>query len=208
METDWKVPAGAAGVAFVIAMLTGLIAGVGFGAAFLRSIAGGAVFGLGAFGARALARKYLPELFRPNAAAAARQDDIEQEEFDDAGAVDITIAEENPHLRERRQEEDDSVDEFASEDDDIVHEAEVGELETVDDADDIQGVSEESGLPSFDSLESSFQTDGAPESDEEPGDSSVLEVRQASASDVVGRGEDPADIARAVRTLLKRDEQG
>ena len=56
-------------------------------------------------------------------------------------------------------------------------------------------------LPSFDQVETSFETnvESRTEQPEESGSATV---------DVMGLEEDPAVIAKAVRTLLKRDEEG
>jgi hypothetical protein len=201
MEIDWKKPGIAGGAAFVIALFSGAVARVGFGAILLRSTLGALAFGVIAAGAEALARRFLPELF-----ASARPSSSDDGES--SGAVDITITEENPHARgttdpEFGQEGDVRFDRGES----VEDSDEPGELEAVDEISGDDDGDSSSGLPSFEGVESTFTSAGTEATDDEDDEGSVP-ARGVSSVDIMGSQEEPEIVARAVRTLLKRDREG
>ena len=230
MEIDFRIPAVSAGAAFVLVVLTGAIAGVGFGALLLRAILGALAFAALGVGGEMVAKKFLPELY--NTSAGVPEDVSGGGDSADGGTIDITLDEENPH-RNLDADGAEGSGTTTVEDEDIgvgvsdttegsdgasineMDAADVEELETIDEEraeSDRSGqvtqptVSKEQsetprpdGLPSFDGVESAFDT------------TVVTETESATASagiDVMGQEEDPETVARAVRTLLKRDEEG
>ncbi len=203
MDIDWRAPAVAGVVAFFLAALTGLIAGVGFGAIVGRSLLGAVVFGALGLGGDMLARKYLPELYASPAGADDEREDVEASD-EEGGAVDITIEEENPHVHDDADVVSDRVDAPEPAIVDAVNRAsEVEELEAASAPPPDDG----SDLPSFDSIERSFQPPDDGEEEEE--DHTAAASPGVSAGiDVLGQEEDPETVARAVRTLLQRDHEG
>ena len=228
MNLNLKVPAIVAGIAFVIAFFSAAVSRLGFGSILLRSLLGGIAFGALGFGFEALARRFLPELFDAGIAGNAKAE--EESTFDEnaGGSVDITIEEENPHMQDAgistaavvdEVEEVEEVIEVAPEDD-------VEELETVDESgsepvpsSEVEGApafeatavipsatpsaSNTGDLPAFDGVESSFDPTYAVGNIEGAGGHAA-----GSAIDVMGQEQDAETVAKAVRTLLKRDEKG
>ena len=202
---------------------------MGFGVLFLRALVWGALLAGVGLGADFLVRRYLPELV-------AQEASTPQPESETDG-VDITIDEENPHEQTEvpgaeavagaEAETGGSIDHGAAEED-------VEELAVEVDEDDgqeggPQAHDSDPGLPSFDGLETAFGS-AAGESAElaaEPGDESVQSSEQSSMDsdggplmsdedtparaesvDVLGVEEDPEVVAKAVRTLMQKDERG
>lgn len=64
MEIDWKVSAVFAGIAFLLAFLSGAMAGVGFGTLLLRAILGALVFAVVGGGISFAINRYIPDLKR------------------------------------------------------------------------------------------------------------------------------------------------
>lgn len=212
---DWKVPAGAAGAAFLISLFAGAVGGVPFGTILLRGLISAAAFGGLFIGIDWVARQYLPELFEGS------------ENPDSDAVVDITLDEENPHAAEGEAPSESRRTEPTAEggpsappsgvDDDL----EAGEFEETALVEDIGGADSDgvadagketkegsdasptSELPSFDGLESAFEG-GTAEGQEEEAQGSA----NSSTVDVMGSEEDPAVIAQAVRTLMNRDKEG
>ena len=194
MTFKWKIPAAAAGGAFLLSFFVGLIGRVGFGTLILRGFLWAIVFGALALGVEYLLRRFLPELFENQDIEAGRS----------GQAVDITLDEEHPPPGEGRdgppgEAEDDSF----SADEDTISAAEgepseegeeIGELERVDEPDDS---SDE--LPSLETVETAF---GVPDAEERRGERSTLSI------DALGIDEDPATVARAVRTFMNKDQKG
>ena len=205
---DWKLPVGSAGFAFCISLFSGIVGGVSFGTMVLRATVSALVFGALGAGIALVARRYLPELF-------------ESFQPEDAGPeVDITLDEENPHsepeervLKTRSGEEDrDASFEDAEAGEESMRDASDGDLDGGDydsadagldsfDPGEDPGLDTAEDLPSFDGVESAFT---APQD----GDDDDNGASSGSTIDVLGTEEDPAVIARAVRTLMNREKEG
>lgn len=218
MTINWKLPAYCAGGAFLLSILAGAIGGVRFGTLLLRALIGGSLIGGLAFGIDFLLRQYLPELY---------------EGFSEDGRnVDITIADENPHSNTGDGEQtgesarverglpsgDHSIDEGSDDshaeqdvgmgDDDVSEVEELGSAEgnskpqtSAESQNASQGASggdSSSDLPSFDTVEESFKEETA----------SSGPTDDITSVDVMGTGEDPEVVAKAVRTIMKRDQEG
>ena len=218
MDIDRKRPAIVAAGAFLVAAISAAIGRVGFGALVFRSILGAFVFGAAAVGVESIARKFLPELFTGSTAVGAGDGSVES-------SVDITLDEENPHGGEHDvhgNTQDDqadvgqdgrevvnantSIDEGVQ----VLAEAEeVEELEPIEvsASESTDGVENESALPSFEAVESTFTT-AASVIEEQEDDSPTVSSRSERNIDILGEEQDPEAVARAVRTLLKRDNEG
>ena len=204
---NWKIPAYAAGAAFLLSAFIGLLSTVGFGALLLRAILWALIFGGLGFGVDQAVRRFLPELLPNNPAP---------EDSEDEKEVDITIGEENPH------EQGDSIAEVVGEaaelpgvgedtasesgesaisgdQEEVEGHEEVEELSPVSsDADGNESAANEpGGLPSFDGVESAFEDTGV-----------ESEASSRESVDILGVEEDPKIVAEAVRTLMKKDEEG
>ncbi len=93
MEIDFRIPAVTAGAAFVVVVLTGAVAGVGFGALLLRAILGALAFAALGVGGEMTVKKFLPELF----GTSVEKNVDDRNGSADGGTVSITLDEENPH---------------------------------------------------------------------------------------------------------------
>ena len=197
MKVNWKLPAVSGGIAFLISVLAGLLGGVGFGTILLRAFIGGVLFGALAIGVEFILRRIMPEMFLPGTAATSAQ----------SGSVDITSDEDITKAGSDGASEDctgSGVEFETTADSDEVAEnlSENAEIHV----DDSESAGEESTfspgkLPSFDSLESTFaESDSEGEVEDSPSPRRGI--------DVLGAEEDPAIVAEAVRTLMKRDQEG
>jgi hypothetical protein len=224
---SWKIPAAAAGGAFLLSFLVGVIGRVGFGIAILRGLLWAVIFGALAFGVDYLLRRFLPELFG----------DHENDSVEDERAVDITLDEENPLTEMTPAVSESDVTDDSSEDPNGGDEAntveekiplvadafgddseEIGEVEQVGEAEEITAAEGQSAdsvedeavfqadsngpddeLPSLESVETAFVASGVEEQDDEPKEVTI---------DALGIEEDPAIVARAVRTFMNKDQEG
>jgi hypothetical protein len=212
---NWKVPAMVAGGAFVLSFLIGLFSGALFGIILLRAVIFGMLGGVLALAIPFVADRYLPDI----------QDD---EEPVPGGSVDIVLDQENPHLAaggdfiqevvEGPSETTDSPGGVDSLPDDEG----VSELEAVGDEDEagspkpdlpteVVEPSQEpapspmGGLPTLDAFEDSFSVQLTAE---DGGGGADLGGGFAETVNVDGADHDPREIAKAVQTILKRDQEG
>lgn len=91
MDTDLRASLIASGAAAILSILVGAVSGVGFLAIVLRALAGGIVFGAIVYGAFALFRRFLPELFSSEAESGSPEPLV-------GGAVDIVLPGEGPEV--------------------------------------------------------------------------------------------------------------
>ena len=203
-----------AGAALIIALLIGLFSGVGFGSVLLKSLLSGIIFGGLAFGIDFVARKFLPELFSSNFESddsenADNEIDIPEPIADGTPNINIVLDEENPHAAAKPQDDDgDFVEEIKAVNDDEGNISEALPEGAVSDVEEI-----EDDLPSLDQFSSSF-ADGVGDTIESSNGagpnsgSKSLGGAKSEAVDIMGDEHSPADVARAVQTLLAKDEKG
>lgn len=239
MRIDWRASAVAAGVAFLLSFLTGIIGGVSFGALLVRAILGAIVFGAGAAGVSYLIDRFLPDLKESLASGGSGQ------ARPSGGRVNIVVDDESDggpfesnDFDLEEADEPDSDESYGSESDagvadanDIDDDAETGELEEAEPMDaellepeeddrafrpGIAARRVETGGPDeeVEDLEEAVPEETAPEaasSDSLPdiegfsgsfADAPPEELREDSNAS----GEDPGIMARAIRTVLKREE--
>ncbi len=208
MTFNWKIPAVSAGGAFLLSLLVGLIGRVGFGTVIGRGLLWAVIFGALAFGLNYLLRRFLPELF------ANRGEGAEENER----AVDITLDEENPlagrsagvsesDVHDGSPDDQKDGEERIPADEDLFGEdsTEVSELEQADEREEISGASgEESGdssgeLPGLETVETAFVASGVEERNDR---------RSTVSIDALGLDEDPAIVAKALRTFMNKDREG
>ncbi len=203
----------AGGLGFFIAVLAGGIAGVRFGNLIIRAIIGGVVFaGLGA-GISFLIEKFLPELFHGESDKTGGSE--RAEDVSGSGGVNIVLPEQNP-LKEDIYEEDfgaaeenmvEEVSESTHEYTDGLEVEKMGGEETFDSSPVEQGegleeVDSMEALPDLGEFQDSFGSGSAISS--EPIESGIPRGSSSEFSD----GKDPAMIARAIQTALKKDQKG
>ncbi len=230
MEINWKVSAVFAGAAFILSILSGAIAGVGFGLLLLRAILGAVAFAVVGAGVSLVIARYLPELKKLSDA-----EDRSDARQPGGRNVDIVIPQEEPGIYSDDEESsegpesgeldgEESVDEFAG--DSLVEEVE--ELASDDSIlpgegsqraaggegpvtrrsapSDVVGEEESrelldadtKNLPDIGGLAGSFDGESV---------GSIVEPEETREEVRGGRDDmDPETIARALRTVLKRDQ--
>ena len=223
MRINWKLLAGFSLFGGVISLISGIAGGNPFGVILLRLLLSAVAFGALGLGVQSLLGRYLPELLK--AAPPARQGT--------GDSIDIIIDDELPGVGEveeaREVEEGREAEAMPAEaaETSVSWEAfpepdggapEGGAPEGGIGAEPEEGPAEEGEvelLPEFDELE----PEGSPAEpgifEESAGDeaqepvrktpSTPREMRQAQIEETV-KGQDPEDLAKAVRTFLKKDQ--
>jgi hypothetical protein len=224
----WKIVVGSAGFGLLLSLMTGAISGVPFGALMLRAFLWGTIFAfIGAVLSYVISR-HLPELLTVLPGGPSN-------DTDKASAVDIVLPDENPHLPSEEDDEGYVVgregDELDEQGTSVSREAarsaervssalveEVEELEQSDESEDRggRGVAgadydsdevEEGELPELDEDGALFSTKPGGTGGEEYGDISGLSGRRPGV-DIQGLEADSEDVAKAIRTVMKKDQKG
>ncbi len=220
MRFDWRVSAGAAGAAVFLSLVTGLISGVPFATLLGRALVGAVLFAALAAAISWVVDKYLPDL-KTTRAGSPDSDPVGGGESRSGSLVDIVVddpadVEEPAEELELEEAEviEDGADAYEQQAADAEPEAEeIAELEAADesveqstdrsayaetdDSDDAGELEEVSDvelagrLPDIEGLSEGFSDDHA----------AVEDVDDSGRS-----GEDPSIMARAIRTVLKREE--
>jgi len=213
LEINWKLIGIFGGIGFFFSFIAGAIGGVKFGTILLRGIVSGALFGVLGFGLTFVIKKFLPGLESEEGAS-------EQEEQQ---GVDIVIEEEAPAAGSESLPEIINEGGEIPEGEDFVEEVEEtsGEnMKPVEEVESLSGEEEPEELVEIDDAEnggvdslpdiSEFSGSFSSGSDEGMDDSDGPHDLQSSSGgestiDVLGSEESPANIAKAVQTMLKRD---
>jgi len=220
VNINWKIIAIFGGIGFFISLLTGAISGVGFGTILLRGIISGIIFGGIGFGLTFIIKKFLPEM------DAEEKSELEE----DVPTVDIVIEEENPpSIGEefKAPEEDEAgigldsdisgsqsfveeVEETSGEDLEAAELEEAEEVEEADESAELVEIDESEGvdaLPDIGEFSGTFST--GPDFSDDSGNEGTEDVQiysdDNSSIELLGKDEDPAAVAKAVQTMLKRD---
>jgi len=207
---SWFFAAGPAGFAFIVSFFIGLVSGVGFLSIIFRAFVSGVVFaGLG-IGIALLGRTLFPDL-ASNRKKTLNQDANAEDEAEKSsgGTVDITLEDDEP---DRTDGSSPGGEDFFSEDDGFVEEIQASASSDSDDTfsdeggeDTVDSVEAIDGLPSLDTFSDSFDSAWGSESDDEP---SSRGSKRESEVDILGETQNPGDVARAVKTMMKRDQEG
>lgn len=217
-ELDGRFPAWAGAGAFALSALTGVVARVPFGALALRAFASALLFAAVAAGAFFLARRFLPELFEPGEYETAQDregprvdivvgEDGYGETSDVVGIDAVPRGSDTGGVRPVEELEGEGLD----------GEAEELRVETLMPAD--AGAPPAPSGParppvSFDDLDVLPDLDGFTDSFASPTHGSEEEAAAMESAAAPRRssgpadGMDPAAIAQAVRTILKKDRKG
>lgn len=207
-----------AGAAFLLSIIVGLIAGNLFGTALLRAFLVGICFGVLGVAFTFIVKKYLPEL-----AGEAMGEGAPRRDAEERHKVDIVLPEENPRspseVTELQSPEEvgaEPVEDLASEE--SAGESADGYSDKEADTEPVEEVAgEESGaptraadldiLPDIAGIAGPSRSPAASSFSPEPaGEPSRAGRPHADAADLAN--EDPETLARAIRTVLKRDERG
>ena len=181
MRFDWRVSAGAAGVAFLLSLFTGIVTGVPFGTAVGRAMLGALIFAVAAAALWFVADRYLPGIGRSEGGDRSDEDDRPGSRVD--VVIDDTLYEEG-EAEAAEAEPDEEIAEFEV----------AGEDEESGDPgapDDVAGITSAESLPDIEGFSGSFAE--TPIEPEEPPDSAESD-------------EGPSMMARAIRTVLRREE--
>jgi hypothetical protein len=207
--TNWKAVAVFAGVGVFLSLIFGIFAGNPFGVVLLRVVLCGAVAAGMGFGLLYVVDRFLPEV-----GGGAPQTQAVGEH------IDIVVPGENPHDTSEERAEGAPAD-----DADLVADAVVGESEVdeISDTDSIElspesggeflsgGADEEAGEPQEIGAaeESDFGSGAEPAETGSFAGGRVDSLGGRAASvNAGGQEQDPEVVARAVRTMMKRDEEG
>ena len=193
---NWKVPAGVGVAGAVISLIFGIAGGNAFGTVLLRALASALLAG-----GIGLAVQYVLQRFLPDLTGAASEAP--------PAAVDILIDEEVPMPAAEQVEDAEPLGgrqgyalgfDPASEGPESLQDFEAGP-ESLEPAEEEEAVSleavQEDGLPDMDAVGQSSPSPRSLKAGE-------LEARL----DNVTQGQDPASLARAVRTFLRKDQEG
>lgn len=221
----WKIVVGSAGFGLLLSLLTGAISGVPFGTLLVRAILWGVVFGCVGGGLSYLISRYLPELL---AIAPAGP----QEDQDRGRNVDIVLPDENPHADQLDDDvtgdaEPDELDERGTtltrsgeDSGEGVSTSLVEEVEELGAAEESEerhpfrsaeragnGTLSSEELPDLDDGDTLFSHREGTASNGDYDDISSFSGGRPGA-ETPGVGADPEDVAKAIRTVLKRDQKG
>jgi len=194
-----------AGAVFIFSFFTGLLSGNTFSVILFRSLTGTVVFTLIISAAVFVIKKTLPELSEiiPQDGEQGSSEDIP------GGNIDIVIEDENPYIRDEAEKDDDGedIDEEKLLQKDFIEEVEeesiddIGILKNVDDSDEVIEVMDDSlnsnSLPELDENASFFS-----------GSSDSTIGGDNDALNKLGGNVDPGTMAKAIKTILKRDQEG
>jgi len=213
---DWKIIAISAALAFLFSFISGLLGQVSIGVIFFRAVLGAFIFGALGFGISILLRKYLPEIFEINSGLPSEdKGDLTQihepseisskadNSVSDRPLIDISIGDETEQAVSEKSPDSKSIsadENSISGKNELVEEVvETGKTEESDDNNQIPGNID--ALPDMGLFSNSFEN-----SVSEDGDNSSSSG--AVTLDIMGEEQDPEFVAKAVRTMVKKDQEG
>ena len=197
----------AAGAGFIFSFLTGLLSGNPFSVIFIRSITGSIFFTVIITAAAFVLKKALPEIDQ------LLNNNSEELSGEEAGSgLDVVIEDENPYTpAEDEKSETKDMDEEKLLHKDFIEEVEeesiddISILKEAEDSDDTGDVVEV--------MDDGMKGNSLPELDENvsflPGSSSDNSLGEDNdAMNQLGVNADPGTMAKAIKTILKRDHEG
>ena len=208
---DWKIIAASGTIAFLFSFISGLFGSVSLGVLFFRAVLGAIIFGVLGFGILILIRRFLPELFELKSGLTGESNEdfsnIEnvqsvstdaEEPTPEKQVIDISIGEEVENSEPVLNSENSTVQvDDDSNSNEIVDE--IVESEKTEDSDQIPGNIDV--LPDMGEFSNSFES-------AENIDSNNSSSAGAVTLDIMGEEQDPELVARAVRTMVKKDQEG
>ncbi len=225
---NWKLTGGFAGFGALVSLVSGFLGGNPFGNVLLKMFASSFLLAAVGFGVGLLIRRYLPEL----AFNRESQDRTGDSDPDSSGEIDIVIPEENPHLRngvsevsdisegevvlDESEENAEEVEELTAEDgggeEVLEEESALRDSSSTDALFAAEAEADVDSLPEMEGFEGSFTGDSESEpaspAGRSPSPSDGMDNSRRSKTDKIMQSEDPAYLAKAVRTFLKKDQEG
>lgn len=222
--------------AAVLAFISGLFGRVTFGAMLLRSLFWAGVFGIFSLGVYMLLQKMVPELFEERAEPESEFQDGEEKDEEissekgsnlnivlegDDPALDNVISDDdgereegegledgNEFVEEIQAVDDESENEESAEDDGekvSAFSSSSADRNQTDDEDvrDRGAVSDVDTLPDLEDFSDSFESVAASQDS-----SDHFTEKSQEGVDLLGEQHDPATVAKAVRTIIGRDQEG
>ncbi|MDY7027889.1 MAG: hypothetical protein SVR04_06305 [Spirochaetota bacterium] len=228
---DKKIVLWSASFAAVLAFISGLFGRVSFGIVLFRTLLGAAAFGAFAFGTAFLLKQFIPELFDSAVdSATGGQSGKDTEHADTShsgGNVNIVLEGEEPSFTVEGKEEasgftqaGDSDNEFIEEirEEDVQEDEGGGQRPTAENAvqasnsaetgdilDDYGDLSDVDTLPDLEEFSDSFESVAASQDDDTFSEKSRSSDNKV---DMLEGQHDPATVAKAVRTIIRRDQEG
>ncbi len=228
---DKKIVLWSAAFAAVLAFISGLFGRVSFAVVLFRTLLGAAAFGVFTFGIAFLLKQFIPELFETAAESAGNGASGKGHEQGDTshtgGNLNIVLEGEEPSFPVEGKEDaagsartGDSDNEFIEE----IREADVQEngdgaekpaagntvqasssADQGDILDDYGDLSDVDTLPDLEEFSDSFESVAA----SQDGDTFSEKNRDSDNKvDMLEGQHDPATVAKAVRTIIRRDQEG
>jgi len=199
---DWKMIAVIATLAFLFSFISGLIGAVGFGIIIIRAIIGAVLFAGIGYGISILLRKFLPELFEVQIESdLVSEENLSQKQEDpveEKPQIDISIGSDKEDFAMEMTAVDNSGLET---NDDSALVDEIKESKS-----DVDEVPEDSLIPSnIDVLPDMAEFSNSFNSTE---DIDGSDSTGAVTLDIMGEEQDPELVARALRTMVKKDQEG
>jgi hypothetical protein len=209
---DWKIIAFSATLAFLFSFISGLLGRVSFGILFFRALLGALLFGALGFGVSVLLRKFLPEMFELESSVDMNED-ISQDQVNESLKVnskdlpsvkpllDISIGEEDDEsvsdMTPANNASSGKNDNMGNE---LVDEISESGIDTAN-ADNDQLPENIDALPDMGVFSNSFENvvDSDENGSNNPG---------AVTLDIMGEEQDSELVAKALRTMVKKDQEG
>lgn len=216
-QSQLIVPLSVGGAAALLSILTGFISGIPVGGILTRALLSGVLGGGFAFLAGWLVMTYLPELAALNESKSDGETPAPEPRT--GQRVNIVMEDDGPSEGSQSSSGTNSQDsepgQKASNDNEIAESGEILHNNKPDDSDSINDLVDNlDALPNMDSLEINMGGSASDTADESDSIDSVSEESPASETSLssgtsVNPGEkgDPSEIAKAVRTVLARDQQ-
>jgi len=198
---NWKILTGFAVFGFIIALIAGIITGVGFGRIILRSIISGVIFGALGYILLLIIKSRLPEMYSLIIP--------ESGESEVPSGVDIVISDDTEGEQVYSADPGKSADDFVEEIEetgDLTNTSASVEAEELDAVEELSGTGDDEpddgeNLPELDNMENTFDQKDLGSVD---GLSDIS--KDSKTVELMGEYQDPENVARAVQTMMKKDE--
>ena len=206
---DWKMIVISATLAFILSFIFGLLGSVSSGILLIRALSGAIIFGAMGFGVAILLRRYLPELYELKTDSVPEIDEApiemksEYSISDSKPQIDISIDDDDDDSFAVEMKPGKSAGSVVSseEGNDLVDEISESEDTVSSFEENDKGPANIDVLPDMGVFSNSFEG-------EVDGDVNGTSEAGALTLDIMGEEQDPELVVRAVRTMVKKDQEG
>jgi len=212
---DWKMIVISATLAFILSFIFGIFGSVSLGVLLIRALSGAIIFAAMAFGVAILLRRYLPELFELQVeTTTAIEDDLSEVQDKQSipghsdslsvskPRIDISIDDgDGSFAVEMKPENDTGSTGSLDERNDLVDEISESE-DAVSSTENDQVPANIDVLPDMGVFSNSFEGELDDEVDRTGSKAGAVVL------DIMGEEQDPELVVRAVRTMVKKDQEG